>query len=113
MNFGKLNKRLVLKSVTRVTDNLGGFTESEVTKKTTWGSLEPLSQRELLLYGMEAGQKSYRCLLRWDENYDIDQNYFIEWTDRFNNTRIFRIVSVIDFDEAARILSLFINERNE
>ena len=111
MNFGRLNKRLVLKHVTRVTDNIGGYTETEVTDKTTWGSLEPMSAREQLLYGLEVAQRSYRCKLRYDENYDIDTSYFIEWTDRFDKTREFRIVSVISVDEAAREISLLLNEK--
>lgn len=113
MNPGKLNKRLSLISVTRVSDGIGGYTETETTAKTTWGSLEPMSQREQLIYGLETGSRSYKCFLRYDENYNIDQNYHIEFTDRFSQTRRCRIVQVLNIDEAARVLNLILHERTD
>ena len=113
MNPGKLNKRLKLISVTSESDGIGGYTETETTAKTTWGSLEPMSQREQLIYGLETGSRSYRCFLRYDENYNIDQNYHIEWTDRFFQTRRFRIVQVLSIDEGARVLNLILHERTD
>jgi head-tail adaptor len=114
MNIGKLNKRLVLKYVSaRVTDNQGGYTETVSTAKTTWGMLRPVSAREQLIYGLELGSRSYVCVLRYDATYKIDQNYYIEWTDRGSTTRTFRIVSVIDEDEGAKQMTLLINERTD
>lgn len=114
MNFGKLNKRLVIKGIKSTTsDSIGGRTETTETKKTTWGSLRPVSAKEAMVYGLEVGSRAHECTLRYDENYEIDQNYWIEWTDRGDNTRTFRIVSVIDVNEAAHEIKLLLNERTD
>ena len=62
---------------------------------------------------MEVGSRSYRIRLRYDSSYEIDQLYWVEWTDRSDNTRTFRIVSVIDIDERAHEIVLLANERTE
>ena len=113
MNFGKLNKRLALKTVTRVADNMGGYVETIVLKKTAWGSLTPVSQVETLSYGMALGSRVYKSKIRWDENYDIDQNYYIEWVDRYDKTRKFRIISVLKKEESAHEIELLLNERTD
>lgn len=113
MNIGQLNKRLVLKKATKVTDNIGGYTETPTTVKTMWGSLKPLSQREQLLYGLELGARSYRSRIRYDNTNEIDQNYYIEWTDRFDTVRSFRIVQVLIKNESAHEYELILHERTD
>ena len=113
MNFGKLNKRLTLKTVTLTEDGIGGYSELEVAKKTTWGSLRPLSAKEQLLYGMSVGSRTYECSMRYDSSYDVNRKYFIEWTDRYDVTRSFKVVSVIRINEAAHEIQLLLTERTE
>ncbi len=113
MNFGKLNKRLTLKTVTLTEDGIGGYTEYEVTQKETWGSLRPLSAKEQLLYGMSVGSRTYECIMRYDSNYDVNRKYFIEWTDRYDVTRSFKVNSVLQVNEAAHEISLLLTERTE
>lgn len=114
MNFGKLNKRIVIKKIkTSVSDNIGGRTITYETAKTTWGSLSPLSAREMILYGMEVGQRFYRSVLRFDKAHNIDQTYYLEWTDPFNTVRKFRVVSVLNIDENKKVIELLVNERTD
>lgn len=113
MNPGKLNRRIVLKSVTRVADGIGGFVETNVTKKTTWASISPLTNREQLLYGIEIGVRAYVVKLRWDASYNIDQSYWIEYSDRFGGTVNMRIVSVVGVNEDARQIVLLAEERTD
>jgi len=114
MNFGKLNKRIVLKKIkTSKSDSIGGTTVAYETAKTTWGSLSPLSAKEMILYGMEVGQRSHRCILRFDKEYDIDQTYYLEWTDPFDTVRKFRVVSVLNIDEDNKVIELLVYERTD
>ena len=114
MNFGKLNKRIVLKKIkTSAPDSIGGATVAYETAKTTWGSLSPLSAREIILYGMEVGQRSYRARFRFDKAYNIDQTYYLEWTDPFDTVRQFRVVSVLNIDEDKKVIELLVNERTD
>ena len=113
MEIGKLNRRFTLKTVTRVADGIGGFTETPTTEKTTWGAIMAMSQREQLLYGMEVGMRAYKVILRLDLSHDIDQNYYIEYTDRFSNTKELRVISIIEMDEAGRQVTLLANERSD
>lgn len=113
MEIGKLNRRITLKTVTRTPDGIGGFTETEVSQKETWGSVKPMSQREQLLYGLEVGVRAYKCAIRFDVNFDIDQSYFIEYVNRFSDTVKFRVIQVLNMDESTRKVELAVTERTD
>lgn len=113
MESGKLNRRLKIYSVTRVSDGVGGYTETPVLQKETWANVMPLSMRETLLYGMEVGVRAYKVTIRLDENYAIDQNYYFLYTDRFGNEKELRVVSVLDVEESGRTMTILANVRTD
>lgn len=113
MNIGKLNRRIKLYTVTRVADTIGGYTETEVLQKETWASVIPLSQREILLYGMEVGVRGYKIGIRLDLGYDIDQSFSFKYTNRFSVEKTLRIVSILDIGESGNEFIILANERTD
>jgi SPP1 family predicted phage head-tail adaptor len=106
MQIGKLNKRIIIKTVTRTADGLGGFTEVASTVKETWASVFPFNGRESLQYGLEAGERSCEVVLRFDGV--INQTNYIEY-----NNRTFRINSVVNTDERKHEYRLICTERTD
>ena len=113
MNIGKKNRRIKLYSTLKVSDGIGGYTETPTLLKTTWASVIPLSQREILLYGLEVGVRAYKIGIRFDINYDIDQNNYFVYTDRFGNDKTLRVISVLDTDETASEMIILANVRTD
>lgn len=106
MQTGKLNKRVTIKTVTRVTDSLGGYTETAATVKETWAGFRPLSARETLSYGLELGDRTHEVTLRHDGV--LNQTNYLEM-----GGRTFRIRSVINVDEANFEYKLIVTERTD
>jgi SPP1 family predicted phage head-tail adaptor len=106
MQIGKLNKRVTIKSVTRVADGIGGFNETETTVKETWAQLRPLSAKETLSYGLELGDRASEITVMFDGA--INQTNFILF-----GSRRYRIRSVVNPDEAKWIYKLICTERTD
>lgn len=106
MQIGKLNKRIALYTVTRVADGMGGFTETPVKVKDTWGMIRPLSAREVLNYGLELGERNAEIKIYFDG--EIDQSNYIVF-----GSRNYRIRSVINPMEYGMEYQLICTERTD
>jgi SPP1 family predicted phage head-tail adaptor len=106
MQIGKLNRRITIKTVTRVADGLGGYNETASTVKETWAGVMPLSARESLNYGLELGERAHEITIRYDGV--INQTNYIEY-----GGRSFRIRSVVNPEEGRREYKLICTERTD
>ena len=113
MEAGNLNREIVLKYYgAPVATDIGGTTRPLLTAKTTLASISAMSDKESITYGLEIGQRNYKVVLRFDPNYEIDNNYMIVYTNRFNREVILNVVSVIVNDEDFNMMTLITNERS-
>lgn len=114
MNFGKLNTRVnIYKNVAGAADSLGGYANTGTLQKTTWARIRWISSFENLRYGLEVGERMGELTLRLDQNYNIDQNYYLTFTDVYSGTRTLRVKSVINTDEKNNELILLVSERTD
>jgi len=109
----RLNKRISIYKPTKVADGLGGFTETEVLQKETWGAVKPVSQKETQIMGLDVGQRACIISVRFDLSYKVDQNFVIKYTDYQNEARTFRVVSVLNRLEKNKFLQIVCNERTD
>ena len=106
MQIGRLNKRVIIKTVSRTADGFGGFTETESTVKETWAQVRPLSAKESLSYGLELGDRANEITVRLDGA--LNQTNFFTF-----GSRIYRIRSIINPDEGNWIYKLICTERTD
>ena len=114
MRIGLMNKRVVIKLIDLTSDDgIGGTNSTEVMVDEIWAQLESLSSNERLIYGLEAGVRAFKMTTRFNIDLALSQRYVVYYTDRFNETRRFRITSVLQPDENARTFETIINERTD
>jgi SPP1 family predicted phage head-tail adaptor len=93
MNPGKLRHRLVIKAQsTTSTSELGMPVENFTTQATVWGSIEPLTGRELFTAKQVYPLVTHRITVRG--NLSLTPAKRIE-----HESRVFNILSVVDKDE--------------
>lgn len=92
MEIGKLRHRLDLQTFTETRDSHGGVTRDFSTFATVWGSVDPLSGKELLDGMQMESQVTHRVRIR--------QRTDIKPKDRLlHRTRLFEILSILDIRE--------------
>jgi SPP1 family predicted phage head-tail adaptor len=64
MHSGSLRHRISIQAKTETRDARGGIIETWATVATRWGSIEPLSARELMQAQQVDAQVSHRVILR-------------------------------------------------
>jgi len=96
MHIGKLNKRLELQLNSEETSayptSLGGLTTTWATAATVWGSVEPLSGRELFSAQQAQSDTDFRIRIRYYSG--LTTHYRIKF-----GTRYFQILSIADTAE--------------
>jgi SPP1 family predicted phage head-tail adaptor len=106
MKIGKLNHRITLETVSRTSDNLGGYTTTVSTVKTTWAGVRSLSAKEILSFGLELGERNLEFTIRNDR--PITQTNSIDF-----GGRKFRIKSIIDPTERNYEYKIIASERTD
>lgn len=84
--IGSLNKRIILQSMTKVGDGMGGFTESDVDMDTVWAAIWPTSGNDQIQSMQPVGTITHKIRIRYRR--DIRTS----WKIKFGN-RYFAIVS--------------------
>ena len=107
------NKKISIYKYTYVDDELGGKTKTDEKQKDTFAEVMPLNQKESLRYGLEVGERAVKFNIRYDVNYQIDQNYYITFTGYNGVERRFRIISIINPFENNENLTIIGNERTD
>lgn len=105
MDIGKLNRRIqVITYGASTLTATGGTIKGAPTAVDTWAGVSQLSQSETLANGLKLGQANYRMTLRYDK--PITQRNEIVYNDQ-----IYRIISIIDKNEALRVVTILCNVR--
>ncbi len=106
MKIGKLNHRITIENVSRTADNLGGYTTTVSTVKTTWAGVRTLSAKEVLSFGLELGERNLEFTIRNDR--PLTQSNSIEF-----NGRKFRIRGISDPNERKYEYKIIASERTD
>lgn len=85
--IGRFDKRLTFQYQSRVSDGMGGYTNTWVDDLTVWGDLIPLSARESLSEGRLSADQQFRARIRWtnDFNTELDTHYRIVYNGKNYN----------------------------
>ena len=92
MDIGKLRHRIELQEKTTGRDSFGSEVEQWNTKATVWASVEPIAGREYFLAQQVQSEVTHRIRIRYYAGLQSD------WRIRFG-TKLFDILSIIDFEE--------------
>ena len=92
MNIGRLRHRLILQTETQTQDATGDVTSSYTTDATVWGSLVPLSGRELEIAAQINEEITYKAVIRYYSS--LTTEYRIS-----HDSRTFEIVNIKNFEE--------------
>jgi len=89
---GKLRHRLAFNSLSRGRDEFGGTIDMFTTYATLWGSIRPMTGRELENAQQISGELTHMVRIRYNSSVAI--------TNRFTfDDRTFEIVYILDYDE--------------
>ena len=99
MIIGKLRHRLTLKSPTQTVETDGTPTVSYSTSTTVWGSLRPLSGKEISAAEQISEEVNYRSIIRY--NSSIQSEWRVE-----NDSKTYEVISVMNYDERDEYLIL-------
>lgn len=92
MRAGRLRHRLQLQAVTVAQDDTGHPVETYTTYATVWGSLEPLSAKEMLGANQQNAELTHKVDIRYRDH--------IRATDRILfGMRVFEIVAPLNWRE--------------
>lgn len=103
MRAGTLRHRLTIKTVALAKDSFGGTTETETTLATVWGSLEPISGRELVLAQQTQAEVTHKAIVRYLPGLTPDDVLYF-------GTRKFQILAVINAGERSIQMELLCKE---
>lgn len=105
MRAGRLNKRVVIQSVTETRDSKGGITQTWATFSTVWASVEPLVGKEYFSSKQVNAETSIKIRIRYLTN--VTSKMRVKF-----GSRIFEIVSPpIDIREGNREIVLMCKEQ--
>ena len=94
---GKLRHRLAIQSHTEARDSFGGSTKTWATQKTVWGSVRPMSGKELVNAQQVDSRVTHRIVIRFYSGLDTTYRFLF-------GTRVFNIVSVLNIQERNKLL---------
>jgi len=103
MNIGSLRHRLALRKPSSTIDSMGQSVTTFATDSTVWGSLAPISGREMELAKQISEVIDYKAVIR--HYADIETNWQILFDDR-----VFEIVHIANFEERNIYQTLFLRE---
>jgi SPP1 family predicted phage head-tail adaptor len=83
LRIGSLNRRIELQAPQRVSDGLGGFSTTYVTKFTVWAKIESLRGEESLLAMQLQSHITTRITIRYMQT--IDSSWRIKYGKRIFN----------------------------
>lgn len=102
MNIGKMRHQITFQRQTEEKDRLGGYTDDWINVVTTWAQISPVSGREFLTQ-MRENTVSHKIYCRYRPGITPKMRI------RFKG-RIFRIISVINWEERNEGLTIMCEE---
>ena len=103
MRIGDLKKRLILQSMTKTADGMGGWTKVPKNEATVWGSIWPISASEQVQAMQTVMTISHRIRIRYND--DIKASWRINY-----RTKYFNIVSIINPNMKDELLDIMVKE---
>jgi SPP1 family predicted phage head-tail adaptor len=99
----KMDKRLVIQSISRTSDDQGGYTESWATLATVWGQLKPVKGYERFQLQQNMTPVTHDAIIRYRD--DVTTRNRITY-----DSRTFHIKEVLNVDEANVYLKIKVVE---
>lgn len=103
MRIGDLNKTIELQSLTNLPDGMGGVITTYITQAIVWAGIWPVSASERIQANQTVMTVSHRIRIRYIAN--IESSWRIKFGERY-----FNIISVINTNEANKMLDLMCKE---
>lgn len=103
MRIGRLRHRLALQTETQTQGATGEVTSTYATATTVWGSLVPLSGRELETAKQISEEITYKAVIRYYSG--LASEYRIS-----HDSRTFEIVNIRNFEERDIFQELMLKE---
>ena len=94
--IGRFDKRIKFQYQTRVSDGMGGYTNTWTDDLTVWADIQPMTGRQALQEGQIQGEQQFKVYIRYtnDFNSELDNDYRIVYLPGSPNEKIFNIHSV-------------------
>jgi len=89
---GKLRHRLILQSPTQTQGSTGEVTITYSTSTTVWGSLRPLTGKEIEAAGQVSAELNYRAEIRYNGSIAT------EWRIS-HDSKTYEVIAVLNIDE--------------
>ncbi|WP_169331897.1 phage head closure protein [Zavarzinella formosa] len=96
---GKMDKRVAIQSVTRVSDGQGGFTDSWATDATVWANVNPTKGWEKFQAQQTQTPVTHKITIRYRSGITTKQRVLF-------GSRVFNIKEALNPDEANAFLEL-------
>lgn len=107
MNIGKLNRRITISTYgANTVTATGGYTRGAETQTETWCAAKPLNGKELLLNGLQLGERAYEFTFRYEQGVNVSQLGKLTY-----ESREFRVIQVLEIDEYKRVVKVTAQER--
>ena len=102
----QMNKRVTVQTITRTSDNQGGFTEDWTNTKQIWAKIEPIKAYEKFQTMQMATPASHRVTIRYYRNLTTANRLLYD-------RRIFDIKEIINLDEDNSFMRLACMENQD
>ena len=91
--IGRFDKRIKFQYQTRVSDGMGGYTNTWTDDLTVWADIQPMTGRQALQEGQIQGEQQFKIYIRYtnDFNSELDNDYRIVYLPGSPNEKIFNI----------------------
>ena len=91
--IGRFDKRIKFQYQTRVSDGMGGYTNTWTDDLTVWADIQPMTGRQALQEGQIQGEQQFKIYIRYtnDFNSKLDNDYRIVYLPGSPNEKIFNI----------------------
>ena len=91
--IGRFDKRIKFQYQTRVSDGMGGYTNTWTDDLTVWADIQPMTGRQALQEGQIQGEQQFKVYIRYtnDFNSELDNDYRIVYLPGSPNEKIFNI----------------------
>lgn len=107
MNIGSLNRRITVTNYgTPTVTDIGGAVKGAATSFETWCNAKPLSQSEQIRNGLQLGESTYKFTFRYEKGNEVTQA-----TDLTFDSVKFRVASILDINEAYRVVEVLAAKR--
>ena len=103
MNIGTLRHRLAIQAETQTQGATGEVTSTYATATTVWGSISPLSGRELEQAKQISEEITYKAIIRYYSS--LTSEYRIS-----HDSRTFEIVNILNWEERDKYQTLMLKE---